>query len=38
VKSLAREKGAAPFDPSLLKPDPEKSMVQDRPLQADRSL
>ncbi len=37
VKAIERE-SAAPFDPSLLKPDPETSIVQDRPLRADRSL
>jgi hypothetical protein len=29
---------AAPFDPSLNKPEPDKSILQDRPLPSDRSL
>ena len=38
LASLAAVSPAAPFDPSLKKPEPDKSILQDRPLPSDRSL
>ena len=38
MASLAAVSPAAPFDPSLNKPEPDKSILQDRPLPSDRSL
>ncbi len=38
MTKLAAGPPVAPFDPSLNKPEPEKSILQDRPLPSDRSL
>jgi hypothetical protein len=38
IAHLAAVAPTVPFDPSLNKPEPEKSILQDRPLPSDRSL
>ena len=35
---LSATSPVTPFDPSLNKPEPDKSILQDRPLPSDRSL